>query len=104
MRKLLATLLTALMLATTAAYAETPLELTLGTLQTDGQPYSIKNNGTQTVKSVYIECGFYSKGKLVDSVQDYLKNLQPGSTGHGLVPTYIQRDPDRAECRISHTN
>jgi hypothetical protein len=60
----------------------------------------VKNETTNAVKLVKIECGFFHKGQLIAASSGYLENLAPGSSGFTEILAQSNVSADRAQCRI----
>ena len=67
------------------AVAQTGLTLVTGKLSYSGhfirQVVSVKNESANPVRSIKVECGFFSQGKLIATGFTFVENVAPGSTG-----------------------
>jgi hypothetical protein len=63
----------------------------------------VKNNGTKTFKSVWIECGLYRGSDLVSAGSVAIGWLHPGERGYARVMVFqeVASKADKSECRAS---
>ena len=93
----------ALLAMTTTASAET---LQVGRTQTIASgtvttPIAIKNDTSEIVRRVYVECGHLAKDELVGAGFAIAYNIEAGDTGYVNVPAFqIYKTPDQTKCRI----
>jgi hypothetical protein len=93
-----------LVFAAGSAMAQNGLTLTVGKLTFTGQylkqVVSVKNETTNAIRLMKIECGFFHEGQLIAANSGYLENLAPGSSGFTEILTQSSVSADRAQCRI----
>ena len=90
--------------AANSAMAQNGLTLTVGRLSFTGQylkqVVSVKNDTTNVIRVVKIECGFFHEGQLIAADSGYLEHLAPSSSGFMEILAQSSVSADRAQCRI----
>ena len=99
-----AIVMSAVLLETTAINGQQGLTLVIGRRVYSSsfleQNISVKNDTTNTVREVKVECGFFNQGQLIATDTAYLENIAPGTAAHKTVMARSDINADRAECRI----
>ena len=89
--------------ALTNAYAGEDITMKLGRFSLSGtraeQPITIINNTTETIQHVFINCGFFRGGELVDTGTGMATNIQPKAEAYTYASSY--KAPDNVKCRIN---
>jgi hypothetical protein len=104
--RIIAIILAASLAFVTAAHAE-PVEVITGklshndTLGWTNISVGVKNNTTNTVKKVRVECGFFHGLDLIGAGSTIIEWVQPGQKAYGTVMTSDGAASNKAECRIS---
>jgi hypothetical protein len=98
------TLIGLVILTTICVSAQQGLTLTVGRLTYSGtyihQNISVKNETSNVVRDVKVECGFFKNGELIAASSAYVENIITNTSGFVTVLERTDVSPDRAECRI----
>jgi hypothetical protein len=96
-------ILPALLVDVTGASAA-DVSLAKGQLTHDGsystQVVATKNNTSNTIQMIWVECGFFRKGILLGAGTGYAKNVDPGQTAYVEVVSNHTEGSDNADCRV----
>jgi hypothetical protein len=60
----------------------------------------VENHGSNFVKAVKVECGFYQGDQLISSGFTFLENIEPGATGFHYVGGDNASNATSAKCRF----
>jgi hypothetical protein len=89
---------------TNFASAQGGLTLTIGRLAYSGsyihQNVSVKNETSNLVRLVEVECGFFHTDELIATASALIENIAPNGKGFKTILEGSDISPDRAECRI----
>ena len=87
-----------------AASAQEGVTLTMGRLIYSAgyleQTFSVKNDTTNRIRTVQVECGFFYHNQLIAVDTAYIENIGPNITGFGRILAASDIRAERAECRI----
>jgi hypothetical protein len=90
----------ALLVAITSPAWARDVDLIKGELKREdgytAQAFAVKNNTSTTLRTVFVECGFWDGAKATGAGAATLANIHPGQT----VADQVVGDGDRAECRL----
>jgi hypothetical protein len=81
-----------------------PVELTVGQLGYQSgfaqQNLGFRNHYGIALANVFVECTFFSKGELIATVRNVVRNIAPGTSGFVTLVHPTDVAPDHAQCEI----
>jgi hypothetical protein len=84
------------------AHAGEDITIKLGRFSSSGarveQQITIINNTAETLRFVFINCGFFRAGELVDTGTGMVTNVLPNTEGYTSASSY--KAPENVKCRI----